>query len=442
MNTNKILRESEYHSSHQFGEIAQWVSTQKFASKESLLKAVKEKYTVQVKKNIPDQPAPYTLFAPEGIRVEEEAFNQLKKTLRIPGAVGGAGMPDIHPGYGMPIGGVGAFNNVIFPFGVGKDISCSVSLSMFHIGSKILDSTESRENFLKVILAVTSFGLGASTDGLDHPVMHDPRWKSSKLLKRLKPLAQSQLGSSGGGNHFADLVQIHFPDGSDGGIGLLTHSGSRGTGSKIADYYSKLADELSREEYKIETNYGWFQLDSPEGLEYWDAMQLMGDYATANHQIIHECFAKAIGEAPYRREINKHNFAWKEEYEIDGKQVELVIHRKGATPAHYGEIGIIPGSSGTTSFLVVGKGNPASYNSSSHGAGRMESSTAAKIHFDQKLFDSQMNGITYVGVAPHEGFAAYKPIEKVMEAQKELVTVIARLRPRLVVMGNKMEDGD
>jgi tRNA-splicing ligase RtcB len=168
-------------------------------------------------------------------------------------------------------------------------------------------------------------------------------------------------------------------------------------------------------------------------------MELMGDYARANHEIIHQRFLDISGLGSQAMYTNKHNFAW-----VDPKG--LVYHRKGATPAHAGQYGIIPGSSGSPSYLVVGKGNPESWYSAAHGAGRVYSRTEAKRRYDASEFARHMreNGITYHGVAPDETIHSYKDIHKIIEAQTDLVEVAAVMSPRVVVMGGttRSDDGD
>jgi len=165
----------------------------------------------------------------------------------------------------------------------------------------------------------------------------------------------------------------------------------------------------------------------------------MCSYAPANHEIIHQRFLKASGLGRKQVYSNKHNFAW---VTPEG----LVYHRKGATPAEAGQPGIIPGSSGSASYLVRGKGNPDSWFSASHGAGRPYSRSEAKRRFDAAAFNEHMhnNGITYAGVASDETVAAYKDIHKVIEAQSDLVEVTAIMYPKVVVMGGTVvtDDGD
>jgi tRNA-splicing ligase RtcB len=293
-----------------------------------------------------------------------------------------------------------------------------------------------RQRLLNFVLASTSFGLGAETHGLDHPVMHESLWDELDILKRLKPTAQAQLGSSGGGNHFADVMIVNLLNGANH-LGLITHSGSRGTGKQVAEYYDGWATHQTQLKYKgVPRGYSWLDLDTDLGKEYWMVMELMLRYARANHVIIHERFGRQLGETPVTNVFNSHNFAAIE----DG----LVVHRKGATPAHIGDYGTIPGSSGTNTYLVSGKGNPDSLYSASHGAGRVSSRSKAKENFVQAKFDERMSNITFHGVDHDESYMAYKDIDQVMEAQKDLVNIEGVCYPLVVVMGGggKKDYGD
>jgi tRNA-splicing ligase RtcB len=224
-------------------------------------------------------------------------------------------------------------------------------------------------------------------------------------------------------------------------LALLSHSGSRGTGAAVAEYYSKLAMELHPELPSELRQLAWLDLNSQAGQEYWQAMNLMGDYAAANHALIHRRVAGAMGVEIVAGVENHHNFAWKETH--GGR--ELIVHRKGATPAGSGVLGVIPGSMATPGFVVRGKGNKDSLDSASHGAGRAMSRTAAREkfrwgHFKQMLADA---GVEVLSAGIDEAPGAYKDIHSVMSAQSDLVEVIARFDPKVVKMadaGEKPED--
>lgn len=206
----------------------------------------------------------------------------------------------------------------------------------------------------------------------------------------------------------------------------------------MATYYVKLAEqETARIARGIPKGYEWLSLETDAGREYLQVMTLMGRYAQANHHLIHDLFLKRTGLTGLARYENHHNFAW---LGPDG----TVIHRKGATPAATGQVGIIPGSSGTPSYLVEGLGNSASLESSSHGAGRPFSRSEAKRRHDEALFQQWMaeNDILHIGVSPDETLLAYKDIDRVMALQSDLVRPAARMLPAVVIMGGTSDDGD
>ncbi len=359
MDINSILKRHGYAGRPDFPEIARWAAAaahrRKIHSEAALLQAVNEKFGSGEKK-IPlrDRPAPYRLWLNPDTPVDGNAIDQLKTALSLPVAVGGAGMPDLHKGYSLPIGGVVVLENAISPAFVGYDISCMMMLTILDPGAGLqaqdLQKESVRQEYLDWVLGSTSFGLGSVTRGIDHPVMENALWKESGYLKGFKSLAASQLGSSGAGNHFADIVTGQYNSG-ESFVGLLTHSGSRGVGNKVGHHFSELADRTAAPRFKFPSGYGWFDLNSEPGQEYKQVMELMGAYALANHEIIHQRFLEVSGLGRKAMYSNKHNFAW-----VDPNG--LVYHRKGATPANAGQYGIIPGSSGSASYLVVGKGNP------------------------------------------------------------------------------------
>ena len=445
MDINAILKQHGYHTRPNFAEIAKWALGQRgrFASEVDLLHAVGERFGTSFKRTgMRERPAPYRLWSDPEMPPDGNAIDQLKTALALPVAVGGAGMPDLHKGYSLPIGGVVVLDKAISPAFVGYDISCMMMLTILETGDRHqpqdLEQEATRQQYLDWVLKATSFGVGSVTHNIEHAVLDSPVWRESRFLKGLKDLAAAQVGSSGAGNHFADIV-VGQPVEGEPFIGLMTHSGSRGVGNKVGHHFSVLADKVAAERYKFPMGYGWFDLDSEPGQEYKLVMELMGEYALANHQIIHQRFLKASGLGRKQVIWNKHNFAW-----VDAQG--LVYHRKGATPAEAGQPGIIPGSSGSESYLVTGKGNPDSWYSASHGAGRPHSRSEAKRRYDARAFSGHMQarGITYYGVAPDETVAAYKDINKVMAAQSDLVEVTAVMHPKVVVMGGtvKSDDGD
>jgi tRNA-splicing ligase RtcB len=288
----------------------------------------------------------------------------------------------------------------------------------------------------------TSFGIGASfRTRRQHDVL-DADWQVTPVTARLKDRAWAQLGTSGSGNHFVEFGQLTVFDEGTGlprgeYLALLSHSGSRGTGAQIADHYSRLARQLHPELPQDLSHLAWLDLATDAGQEYWAAMELMGRYAAANHALIHAYIARALG-VEVRLDIeNHHNYAWRERHRLpDGSEGDVIVHRKGATPAGAGVLGIIPGSMGTPGYIVRGKGVAASLNSAAHGAGRRMSRTQAKKMFtwdDAQLFLRE-RGVTLLSAGLDEVPMAYKDIDEVMAAQSDLVEPLARFDPRLVKM--------
>jgi tRNA-splicing ligase RtcB len=372
----------------------------------------------------------FSIFGKE--LVDENTLEQMKNCMRLPISVAGATMPDAHVGYGLPIGGVLATDNSIIPFAVGVDIACRMMLTVLPMPAS--DIGKYRDDFHKLIGKHTRFGLGASYENkLEHEVMDDD-WSFSPIVKQVKDLAWEQLGTQGGGNHFCDVGEIDLAGNKY--IAIITHSGSRGPGNKIATYYSDLAKSLRPflpNEYK---HLAWLDMDSDEGVEYWRAMHLMGRYASASHHLTHEGFLSGLKVEPLLQVENHHNFCWKEI--VNGR--ELYVHRKGATPAQSGVLGIIPGSMATPGFLVKGKGNLLSLNSASHGAGRAKSRKATKesTRWSHVRAMLKERGVELLGAGLDEAPTGYKPIRDVMNAQKDLVEIIAEFTPRIVMMA---EDG-
>ncbi|PJJ83400.1 RtcB family protein [Mucilaginibacter auburnensis] len=375
--------------------------------------------------------------------IEVGALAQMKTAIQLPIAVAGALMPDAHQGYGLPIGGVLATTaNTIIPFAVGVDIACRMCLSIFDLPAQAVDTETDK---LKTILVDnTYFGMGCATKSYFDSSLFDSRaWGETKVIRSLKDKAYAQLGTSGTGNHFVEWGELTIAEGALDGIpagsylALLSHSGSRGFGGAVADYYSKIA--MTKTKLPAEAKHlAWLDLDKDEGQEYWIAMNLAGEYASANHHEIHNKIARALGVKPLTRIENHHNFAWKEQL-ADG--TEVMVHRKGATPAGEGVLGIIPGSMSTPGFVVRGKGNVTSINSASHGAGRLMSRSAAFKTLDRAAIAANLldKRITLMGSDVDEAPMAYKDIHTVMAAQHDLVDVLAKFEPRIVRMADPRE---
>jgi tRNA-splicing ligase RtcB len=377
----------------------------------------------------------FNVFGQE--HIEEGAMHQMYQAAKLPVSVAGALMPDAHSGYGLPIGGVLATENAVIPYGVGVDIGCRMCLSIFDINPQEL--VDKQAYFAREINEATLFGSGQQFDrAADHEVMDNEAFYQIPLLNNMHGRAWKQLGSSGSGNHFAEFGIVEIADkdavlGIDAGIyvGLLSHSGSRALGANIANHYTKIA--MSKRHLPQEAkNLAWLTLDEEAGMEYWIAMNLAGDYASACHHIIHAKIAKQLGRKPVKMVENHHNFAWKEKWE--GRDV--IVHRKGATPAGKDVLGIIPGSMTADGFIVKGKGETASINSAAHGAGRKMSRTRAIASVTDKQFKDELKkfGIKLLGGGLDESPFAYKDIREVMQSQKALVDVVGKFTPKIVKM--------
>ncbi len=393
---------------------------------------------------------------------------QMERACLLPVSVAGALMPDAHVGYGLPSGGVLATDNAVIPYAVGVDIACRMKMTVLDIPLRNLERKQDR--LTRAIETETRFGIGANfKERRAHDVL-DADWSVSPITKQNKDKAWSQLGTSGSGNHFVEfgIFTAHGPirfgvspsvgsasEPPEGGIpnelpagtyvALLSHRGSRGTGTAVCDHYSKIAfaqfPDLPSELKRL----AWLSLDSAEGQEYWAAMELMGQYAAANHACIHRHIAENLGAQVLLDLENHHNFAWKERHVIDGVEREVIVHRKGATPAGAGVLGIIPGSMATPGYVVSGKGNAESLHSASHGAGRAMSRQAAneKFNWEDVYRFLKQQGVTLMSSGLDEVPMAYKNIREVMAAQADLVTVLGEFMPKLVKMapaGERPED--
>lgn len=385
-----------------------------------------------------------------GHDLEPSAIEQMRRAMALPVTRAGALMPDAHPGYGLPIGGVLATENAVIPYAVGVDIACRMKLSVLDPPVSALETD--RKNLRHTLERETVFGVGGVRKRrLDHPVM-DRDWSATPLLAGLKDKAWSQLGTSGSGNHFVEFGELTVLESGPGlghGLGLepgrylalLSHSGSRGTGATIADHYSKLAMSLHPELEGEARRLAWLDMDSAAGQEYWNAMEMMGHYASANHAMIHQRVTEALGARVIAGVENHHNFAWRERH--FGRDV--IVHRKGATPAGRGVLGVIPGSMGAPGYVVRGRGEADSLGSAAHGAGRRMSRKQAKANFNwpEAREFLKARGVELISAGLDEVPMAYKDIERVMAAQSDLVEILARFDPRLVKMapaGERPED--
>ncbi len=383
-----------------------------------------------------------------GEGLEASAVQQMANACALPVAVAGALMPDAHVGYGLPIGGVLATENAVIPYAVGVDIACRMKLTVYDRKANTIAGQ--RDRLANIIESETRFGMGAAfKQPRSHEVM-DEDWTVSPVTQRLRDKAWKQLGTSGSGNHFVEFGAFTVTDrelGLEPGeyLALLSHSGSRGTGAQVCEHYSRRAMSRHDDLPKELKHLAWLSLDDADGQEYWAAMNLMGQYAAANHALIHKYIGRKLGADVILDIENHHNFAWKERHVINGEEREVIVHRKGATPAGAGVLGIIPGSMATPGFVVRGKGEVTSLNSASHGAGRVMSRKAAMQSFTwsavKKLLAERDVYLLSSGLDEVPG--VYKDIHAVMAAQTDLVDVLGKFEPRLVKMcpaGEKAED--
>ena len=368
--------------------------------------------------------------------ITPETIEQMKVTMKLPISISGALMPDAHVGYGLPIGGVLATDNSVMPYGIGLDIGCRMSLSIYDASADFIK----RNNYhIKTTLKEnTQFGIGKTFKQTeDHEVLERPEFYATALLKQLHGKAKNQLGSSGSGNHFVEIGIVELPEKNQMNIpagnyvGILAHSGSRGLGAAIASHYTQVAMKTCLLPKKAQ-HLAWLDLATEAGQEYWLSMNLAGDYAKACHDVIHYKLAKVLGLKSIAKIENHHNFAWKEKH--DGK--ELIVHRKGATPAKKGQLGIIPANMIDPGYIISGKGNADSLFSASHGAGRKMSRKKAKESITGSELKKRLKqyGVTTIGGSVDEAPMTYKNLEDVMECQKDLVNVEGKFHPKIVRM--------
>ena len=324
----------------------------------------------------------------------------------------------------------------MIPYAVGVDIACRMKMTVLDLPAGAI--TGQTDRLVNAIEAETRFGIGAEFERpREHPVL-DEDWSVSEVTRKHKDKARRQLGSSGSGNHFVEFGVLTVDDDDELGLepgrylALLSHSGSRGTGASVADHFSKLAMSRHPELPRPLRHLAWLDLDDEDGQAYWNAMELMGAYAAANHACIHRAIARHLRADVLADVENHHNFAWREEH--DGRTV--IVHRKGATPAGRGVLGIIPGSMASPCYVVRGRGSVDALDSASHGAGRVMSRRQAKATFTWSDVKKQLAdaGVTLLSAGIDEVPGVYKDIDVVMSQQRDLVETIARFDPKLVKM--------
>lgn len=363
--------------------------------------------------------------------IEEGALLQAQNLSNLPFAFKYiAIMADAHEGYGMPIGGVLACKGMIIPNAVGVDIGCGVTAAKTDI------KEISRESVKEIInRAYKIIPAGFSHHKKPQDWEGFKRFPDTKVFNKEFNSARCQIGTLGGGNHFCSIEK-----GSDGHIWLMVHSGSRNLGYKVANYYNKIAKKINEKTNLIPRNYDLapLEIDSELGREYFHAMNYCLEFAKANREMLFDSFYGIFQEVTSSKKILQkidihHNYAAVETHYGQ----EVVLHRKGATSARKLELGIIPGSMGTSSYIVEGLGNPESFMSCSHGAGRVIGRNEANRLFTEEMANKAMEGIVFKGWKGDysEAPMAYKDIEEVMNNQKDLIKPLVKLSPLGVMKG-------
>ncbi len=349
-------------------------------------------------------------------------------------------MPDCHGGVGMPIGGVLACCDAVIPNAVGVDIGCG--MCAVKTGWKVEKITADvlRKQIMRGIRKRIPLGMDYHKERQDESYM--PQGHDIDRLHVVKAQyisAQRQVGTLGGGNHFIELQRDE-----EGFLWIMIHSGSRNLGKQVGDHYNKLAASLNERWHSVvkpELRLPFLPLKTQEFNDYWVEMQYCVDFALCNRRLmmkrIQEVIADALPGIEFEPMINiAHNYAaWENHF---GENV--IVHRKGATLAREGVVGIIPGSQGTSSYIVEGLGNPDSFNSCSHGAGRLMSRTAAvnTLSLEDEVKKLEDQGIVHAIRSKRdleEAAGAYKNIDQVIALEADLVRVKTKLRPVAVIKG-------
>ena len=373
--------------------------------------------------------------------VEASAMVQIENLARLPFMYHHlAVMPDVHTGMGMPIGGVLACVDAVIPNAVGVDIGCGMCAVKTSIKTADIDYLEFRKRVLSKVREIIPLGMSHHKQPQDESLM--PTGYDVDLMWVVKEQYQSalrQVGTLGGGNHF-----IEFQRDEEDNLWIMIHSGSRNLGKMVGDYYNKKAVALNKKwhsEVDPSMRLAFLPFHSPEFGEYWREMQYCIDFALCNRKLmmsrIQDVLASVFPQIEFKPMINiAHNYAaWETHF---GKNV--IVHRKGATFAGKGTIGIIPGSQGTASYIVEGLGNPESFNSCSHGAGRVLSRTAAINQLDMETEVQRLNERGIIHAIRNksdlqEAPSAYKDIDEVIDNQLDLIAVKTRLLPIAVIKG-------
>jgi len=368
--------------------------------------------------------------------MEPQALAQAKNLANLPFAYKHiAIMPDSHVGYGMPIGSVLATQGVVIPNAVGVDIGCGMVAQKTHIQDI---SVEELKKVLGIARKMIPVGFDHHKEAQDEALM-PLQYEDLFIVRNQYKAALKQLGTLGGGNHFIEIQR-----GSDGFIWIMIHSGSRNLGYKVANHYNRLAQRLNERWLSVvekSKELAFLPIETQEAHEYIDEMNYCIDFGVANRTLMMQRMMEAMHEikGPFEVDeiINKpHNFAaWEHHF---GKNV--LVHRKGATRAFEGELGMIPGSQGTKSYIIRGKGNPESFMSCSHGAGRKMGRKQAKRNLNLEEEISLLEKQNILHAIRHksdleEAAGAYKDIFEVMDNQTDLVDIAVELQPLAVIKG-------
>lgn len=349
-------------------------------------------------------------------------------------------MPDAHGGVGMPIGGVLATNNVVIPNAVGVDIGCGMCAIKTNLPVVDIPDEVLRKKMMRGVRKRIPLGMEHHKQAQDESLMPEGYdIDSTTVVKSQYEAALKQIGTLGGGNHF-----IEFQRDEEGFLWIMLHSGSRNIGKRVCDHYATIAKNLNQKwlsSVDTSMDLAFLPVGVPEFKQYWTEMQYCVDFALANRRLmmqwIQEVIADTFPDVQFEPMINiAHNYAaWEHHF---GQNV--IVHRKGAVRAAEGLVGIIPGSQGTRSYIVEGLGNPDSFLSSSHGAGRCMSRTEAVNTLSLKNEIAKLDALNIVhGIRAQkdleEASTAYKDIDKVMENQSDLVKIKVALTPIAVIKG-------
>ena len=373
--------------------------------------------------------------------VEETAMRQIENLTTLPFLHHHlAIMPDVHAGMGMPIGGVLACDGAVIPNAVGVDIGCGMCAVKTNWKMEDLPPHVIRKEIMKGIRARIPLGMDHHKEAQDAkylPQGHDI--DKMEIVKRRQHSILHEVGTLGGGNHFIELQKDE-----EGNLWIMIHSGSRNLGKQVGDYYNKIAVSLNEKWHSVvspEIRLPFLPHGTREFGAYWNEMKYCIDFALCNRRLmmerIQEVIADSLKGIEFEPMINiAHNYAAIEHH--FGKDV--IVHRKGATLAREGVIGIIPGSQGTASYIVEGLGNPDSFCSCSHGAGRVLSRKAAikTLDMNAEVRNLEAKGIIHAIRCQddmQEASGAYKDIDTVIANESDLVKVKTKLLPIAVIKG-------